>query len=64
MHFSGRFLARFLQDMPFLVCCVQHVPKSPRSMRQPRTFEVLVSQKDNRMKDNERKSVNSELVWV
>ena len=52
MHFSGRFLAtflqdihhleRFLQDMQFLDRCVQHVSKSPRSLLQPRTFEVLV----------------------
>ena len=60
-------LARFLQDMQFLDCSVQHVPKSPRSKFQPRTFEVLVWQKDNRMAivwKVERKSVSSELVWV
>ena len=28
--------------MSFLDCCVQHVPKIPRSMLQPRVFEVLV----------------------
>ena len=39
---SARFLARFLRDMQFLDCCVQHLPKSPRSMLQPRAFEVLV----------------------
>ena len=27
VHFSGKFRARFLQDVQFLDCCVQHAPK-------------------------------------